>query len=41
MLGCSEVDIEISDASMETMEFDDCREVSGDNRDTNGVLAII
>ena len=39
MLGCSELDMEVSDAGMETMESDDCREVSKKNRDTNGVLA--
>ena len=27
MLGCSELDIEVSDAGMETVESDDCREV--------------
>jgi len=39
MLGRSELDTEVSDAGMETMESDDCREVSKQNGDTNGVLA--
>jgi len=34
-LGCSEIDIEISDADIESGESNDCREVSEDNRDTN------
>ena len=38
MLGCSELDIEISNADMETMESNDCRELSRDNRDANGVM---
>jgi len=41
MLGCLEIDTEISDASMETMESDDCRGMSGSNRNTNGVLAVM
>ena len=39
ILGCSELDTEISDASIETMESDDCRGVSKKDRDANGVLA--
>ena len=39
MLGHLELDTEISDASMETVESDDCRGVSKKDRDTNGVLA--
>jgi len=39
MLGCSEVDIEVSDTDMESMESNDCREISKDNRDANNVLA--
>ena len=35
------VDIEILDTDIETMMSNDCREVSGDARDTNGVLAIM
>ena len=41
MLDCLELDIEVSDAGMETMKSDDCREVSKKNGDTNGVLAIM
>ena len=41
MLGCSELDIEVSDAGMETVESDDCREVSKNDRDANGVLAMM
>jgi len=40
MLGRSELDTEVSDAGMETMESDDCREVSKQDGDTNGVLAV-
>ena len=39
MLGCSELDIEVSYAGMETVESDDCREMSKKDRDANGVLA--
>jgi len=39
MLDHSELDVEISDAGMETTESDDCRGVSKKNRDANGVLA--
>ena len=41
MLGCSELDTEVSDAGMETMESNDYRGVSKKDRDTNGVLAAI
>ena len=41
MLGYLELDIEVSNAGMETMESDNCREMSKKNRDTNSVLAII
>ena len=41
MLGCPELDMEVSDAGMETAESDDCREVSRKDGDTNGVLAAI
>jgi len=40
ILNCSEIDIEVSDIGMETTESDDCREMSGDNGDANGMLAI-
>jgi len=39
MLGCPELDAEVSDAGMETVESNDCREVSKKDRDANGVLA--
>ena len=39
MLGHSELDIEVSDASIETTESDDCRGMSEKDGDTNGVLA--
>ena len=41
MLDCSDIDIEVSDTDMESMESNDCREVSRDNRNVNGVLAAI
>jgi len=41
MLGHSEINPEISDAGIETMEFNDCREVSRDNRDANGMLTMM
>jgi len=41
MLGHSELDMEILDAGMETTESNDCREMSRNDRDTNGVLAVI
>ena len=39
MLGCSKIDTKILGPSMETMESNSYREVSGDNRDANKVLA--
>ena len=41
MLGHLELDTEVSDAGMETMESDDCRVVSRKNRDANGMLAAV
>ena len=41
MLGCLELDTEVSDASMETAESDDCRGLSKKDRDANSVLAAI
>jgi len=35
ILGCLEVDTEVSSTGMETVESDDYREVSGDNEDAN------
>jgi len=39
MLGHSEIDMEVSDAGMETMESDECRGTSKKDGDANGVLA--
>ena len=39
MLGCLELDTEVSDTGMETVETDDCREISRNNGDINGRLA--
>ena len=39
MLGRSELDMEVSDAGMDTAESNDCRGVSKKDRDANGVLA--
>jgi len=38
MLGHPELDTEVSDVGMETMESDDCRGVSKKDGDANGVL---
>ena len=38
-LGHSELDMEVSDAGMETMESNDCREMSRSDKDANGMLA--
>jgi len=40
MLDYSEVNMEVSDADIETTDSDDCRELSRDNGDANGVLVI-
>ena len=40
MLDYSELDTEVSDPGMETPEYDDCREMSREDRDANGMLAI-
>jgi len=39
MLGHSELDIEVSDTSMENMESDNCRGMSESDGDANGMLA--
>jgi len=39
MLGRLGLDMKVSDAGMETVEFDDCREVFKKDGDANGVLA--
>ena len=41
MLGRLELDMEVSDAGMETAESDDCRGVSKKDKDANGVLAMM
>ena len=41
ILGYLEVNIEISNVGIEIVKSDDCREVSENDGDTNGVLAII
>ena len=41
ILGYSEIDTQISDADIRTMGSDDYREVSGDDRNANDVLAVI
>ena len=41
MLDCSELDTEVSDAGIETVEFNDCRGVSKKNGDTNSMLAMM
>jgi len=40
MLSHSELDIGVSDASMETMKSDDCREMSRSDGNTNSVVAM-
>jgi len=39
MLDCLELNTEVSDVGMETMESNDCREMSRKDEDTNSVLA--
>ena len=41
MLDFLELDTEILDDSMETIEFNKYREILENNRDTNSVLAVI
>jgi len=41
MLGCSELDTEVSDVGMETVESDDCRGISKQDGDANSVLAVV
>ena len=40
MIGYLELDVKVSDAGMETVESNDCREVSKRDGDANGVLAM-
>jgi len=41
ILGHSEVNMKVSDTGIENIESDDCREVLGDDRDANGILAVM
>ena len=41
MLDYLEVNIEILDVDIETMESDGCREISEANRNTNGILTMM
>ena len=41
MLGHLELDTEVSNAGMKTVESNDCKRMSRNDRDTNGVLATI
>ena len=41
MLGCSEIDMEVLDTSIKTTESDNCREVLRDDKDVNGLLAMM
>jgi len=41
ILDCLEIDMEVLDIGIETVESNECRRVSRGNRDTNGVLAVI
>ena len=41
ILGCPELDIEVSNIGMETAEYDDCRGMSRNDRDANSVLAMM
>jgi len=40
ILGHLKIYTEVSDTDMETMKSDDCIEVSKNDRDTNGILAV-
>ena len=41
MLDHLELDTKVSDVGMETIESNNCRGVSKDNKDANGMLAMI
>ncbi len=41
MLGCSEIDMEVLNTDMETIESNNCREILENNRDANSVLVMI
>ena len=40
ILDCSEIDMEVSDISMETAKSNGCREILRNNGDTNDILAM-
>ena len=40
MLGCLELNTEVSDVGIETMVSNDCRKISRKDGDANGVLAV-
>jgi len=40
MLGCLELDTEVSDTGMETAEYNDCRGMSKKDGNANGILAM-
>ena len=39
--GCSEVNIKVSNANVKSVESNNCRKLSEDNKDLNGMLAMI
>ena len=41
MLDCSEIDMKVLNIGMKSTEFDDYREILGNDRDTNSILAVI
>jgi len=41
MLGCLEIDTEVSDIGIETMKSNNCREMSRDDRDANDILTVM
>jgi len=41
MLDHSKINIEISDAGIETADSNDCKEMSRDNGDANGILTVM
>ena len=41
MLGCPELNMEVSDTGMEATESNDCRGMSRSDGDANGMLAVM
>ena len=41
MLGCLEIDKKILDTNIKSMESNDCRKISRNNSNTNGMLAMM